>query len=428
MARNVRRRTAVRVAVIAGVLGILTGALPVAPALAASDKLPDLKVAPMSGFRIERTTGGRRLLRFNGMMLNVGRGPFEIRSRRASTKQPWIVDQIIYQTGGGTRRIRTNATLRYAGDGHNHWHVRRILSYHLWSVHGTSRDAKIGFCFFDTNVRNLRLAGAPRSRKYVESTCGHKGSLHVKNGLSVGWGDLYPANFAFQWIDVSGLPGGTYTIRAAIDLYGQFTESSETNNCTWARVSFKSSGSKVKVLASGTSCVNDHDGTPYAADIDWGYEAGVAVGCDADMFCTYDPVTRGQLASFVTRAMHLPPTDQDFFTDDTGSGHEVAINRVAAAGIFLGCTATTFCPDGKVSRASMATILAKALALPPTETDYFTDDDGNGNEASINEVAEAGIMAGCRATTFCPSVKLTRGQTMGFLHTAFGSPTQTASG
>lgn len=410
----------IRLVVVAGILGILTGAFPVAPVAAASDKLPDLKVAAMSGFRIERTASGRRLLRFNGMMLNVGRGPFEIRGRRASTKKPWVIDQVIYRTGGGTRRIRTKATLRYAGDGHDHFHVRRILSYHLWSVHGTSRDVKIGFCFFDTNARNLSLAGAPRTRKYVQSSCGRRGSLRTKNGLSVGWGDLYPAKFAYQWIEVTGLPGGTYTIRAAIDLYGQFKESSETNNCKWARVSFKSSGSKVKVLASGSSCVNDHDSTPYDADIDWAYDAGVAVGCDADMFCTYDPVTRGQLASFVTRAMHLPTTDTDFFTDDRGSGHEVAINRVAAAGIFGGCTTTRFCPDGKVSRASMATILARALALPPTDTDYFTDDDGNANEASINAVAEAGIIAGCTATTFCPSVKVNRGQTMRFLHTAFG--------
>lgn len=408
----------IRLVVVAGILGIVNGALPVAQVAGASDKLPDLKVAPMSGFRIERTASGRRLLRFNGMMLNMGRGPFEIRGRRASTRKPWIVDQVIYRTGGGTRRIRTKATLRYAGDGHDHFHVRRILSYHLWSTQGTTRDAKIGFCFFDTNARDLKLAGAPKSRRYVQSSCGHRGSLHTKNGLSVGWGDLYPAKFAFQWIDVTGLPAGTYTIRAAIDLYSQFKESSETNNCKWARVSFKSSGSQVKVLASGSTCVNDHDTTPYDADIDWAYAAGIAAGCDADMFCTYDPVTRGQLATFVTRALDLPATDTDFFTDDAGSGHEDAINRAAAAGIVDGCTPTTFCPNGKVSRATMATILARAMALPPTGTDRFTDDQGLGSEASINAVAEAGIMGGCTATTFCPSAKVNRGQLVVFLHRA----------
>ena len=72
-------------------------------------------------------------------------------------------------------------------------------------------------------------------RKYQQSGCGKRGSLHTTNGISVGWGDLYPAKFAYQWIDITGLPAGTYTIRASVDLYGKFLESNETNNCTWAK-------------------------------------------------------------------------------------------------------------------------------------------------------------------------------------------------
>jgi hypothetical protein len=413
---------AIRLVVVAGILGIVNGVLPIAaPVDAATDKLPDLKVAKMTGFRIQKTASGRRLLRFNGEMVNVGRGPFEIRGRRASTKKPWIIDQVVYRTGGGTRRIRTTATMRYAGDGHNHWHIRRMLSYHIWSTHGTSRDAKIGFCFFDTNRRHPSLPGAAKTRKYGEAGCGKRGSLHTKTGISVGWGDLYPAAFAFQWIDVTGMPAGTYTVRASVDLYGKFKESSETNNCKWARISFKGSGSKVKVLASGTSCVNDHDSTPYKPDIDWALAAKVATNCDADMFCTYDFATRGELASFVARAMDLPATDQDFFTDDNGTSREADINRAAAAGLFLGCDPRKFCPNGKVTRGSMAAVLARALALPPAENDHFTDDNGTSHEAAINAVAEAGIMAGCTATTFCPSGKIRRGQTIRLVHTTLAA-------
>ncbi len=404
-----------------GTLDILFGVLPAAPALAATDKLPDLKVAKMGSFSIQRTASGRRLLRFSGMMLNVGRGPFEIRGRRASTKKPWIVDQIVYRTGGTKRRIPTTATMKYAGDGHNHWHVRRMLSYHLWSTHGTSRDAKIGFCFFDTNRRDTTLPGAPKFRKYKESGCGKRGSLHTTNGISVGWGDLYPANFAYQWIDITGLPGGTYTIRASVDLYGRFLESNETNNCTWAKVSFKGTGSKVKVVSTGSKCLNDHDSTPYAADIDWAAEQRIAGNCDADMFCTYDPISRAQLASYLARAMHLPATDTDYFSDDDANAREADINRVAAAGLFLGCGAGKFCPSGKVSRGAMATILVRALAAPPTDTDHFTDDETDSHEAAINAAAEAGIMAGCTATTFCPTRAVTRGAAMGLLHADFGA-------
>ena len=149
--------------------------------------------------------------------------------------------------------------------------------------------------------------------------------------------------------------------------------------------------------------------------------AGIATNCDADMFCTTDLVSRADLASHVADAKHLPATDEDFFTDDNGSSHEADINRVAAAGIMTGCSTTTFCPAGTVSRGAIATVLAKALDLPDTDNDHFTDDNGSPDEPAINEVAEAGIMAGCTATTFCPTTKVKRGETMAFLHRAFGS-------
>lgn len=390
--------------------------VPVAPVSAASDKLPDLRIARVTDFTIQRTSSGRRLLRFSGMMVNVGKGPLEVRARRASTKKPWIVDQVIFRTGGGTRRIRTTATMKYAGDGHDHWHVRQMMSYHLWSANGTVKAAKIGFCFFDTNRRNSALPGAPKSKKYGQAGCGRRSSLHTKNGISVGWGDLYPRNFAFQWIDITGVPAGTYIVRAAVDLYGRFKESSETNNCTWSRISFKATGSKVKVLATGSACVNDHDSTPFAADIDWALTQRIVSDCDADMFCTYDTVNRGQLAWYLAHALHLPPTDTDFFTDDNGSTREADINRAAAAGLFIGCTATRFCPSTKVTRSVMAVVIARAMALAPTDNDHFTDDAGTSAEPSINEVAEAGVMAGCTATRFCPTARMKRGETMQVLH------------
>ena len=358
---------------VAGILVIVSGVVPAAPVEAATDKLPDLRVARMADFRIERTSSGRRLLRFAGMMLNVGAGPLEVRGARSSTTKPWVVDQVVYQTGNSARRIRTTATMRYAGDGHDHWHIRRILSYHLWSGSGTTRDAKIGFCFFDTNRRTTALPGAPTTRKYTQAGCGRKNSLSTRTGISVGWADLYPANFAYQWIDITGLPAGTYTIRAAVDLYKQFAEVSETNNCAYARISFKSTGTTVKVLSTGTKCITDRETSGYAADIAWA--SGLISGCDADMFCPYAYVTREQVARAFARAMDLPETTDDFFTDDDGLAREADINRVAAAGLMTGCGTRRFCPTGLVSRGSLATFFVRALDLPATDEDYFTDDE-----------------------------------------------------
>lgn len=94
---------------------------PVAPApvAAATDKLPDLRMAKLADFRIV-VSNGRRLLRFSSTMTNLGVGAFEIRSNRTSTTTPWNVDQIVYNDAGGFRRIDTTATMQYGGDGHGH--------------------------------------------------------------------------------------------------------------------------------------------------------------------------------------------------------------------------------------------------------------------------------------------------------------------
>ena len=141
-------------------------------------------------------------------------------------------------------------------------------------------------------------------------------------------------------------------------------------------------------------------------------------GCAPDLFCPNRVVTRGQMASFLARALHLPSTGTDFFGDDNSSIHEANINRIAAAGITVGCSATRFCPEGVVTRAQMATFLARGFELPATGTDWFGDDEGNKHEANINRIAEAGITHGCGGDNFCPNGAVTRGQMVALLHRA----------
>ena len=96
----------------------------------------------------------------------------------------------------------------------------------------------------------------------------------------------------------------------------------------------------------------------------------------AQRFCPNGSVTRAQMATFLSRALNLPSTSRDQFTDDEGLAHEAAINRLAAAGITAGCGPGRFCPSGLVTRAQMATFLSRAFDLPSTATDHFTDDEG----------------------------------------------------
>jgi hypothetical protein len=79
--------------------------------------------------------------------------------------------------------------------------------------------------------------------------CGAQGDLRVTTGLSVGWGDTYPAGIASQWIDITGLKSGRYRLRATADPASWFAETHNTNNSTWVNIRLTNSG--VSVLAYG---------------------------------------------------------------------------------------------------------------------------------------------------------------------------------
>lgn len=224
-----------------------------------TDRLPDLAMGRPLDLRLVKTNGKRRL-RFTGVIVNVGAGPFETRAYRKSLKtRTMVVRQRIYDSAGGHRTIVTPAVVKYAGDGHDHWHVQRVAGYELFADTGEGpvlrRGAKVGFCFFDTRLRRSSLPRAPKTRRYLEKGCGTRNSHSIRIGLSVGWADIYPWNFAWQWVDVTGLPAGRYLLKLSADPEGAFVERRETNNCNWTRIQIPRTGSKVTVLERGTGCI-----------------------------------------------------------------------------------------------------------------------------------------------------------------------------
>ncbi len=247
-------------------------------------------------------------------------------------------------------------------------------------------------------------------------------STTSRTGISVGWADRYQWNLAYQWIDISGLPGGEYTVRAMVDPYDWFLETDKGDDCAYTRVRFGSSGTAVSALGSGDRCVTDWEGDPLRASIAWAYDNGITGGCDVLAYCPGATVSRAQIAMFIDRAVGLDPTEEDFFTDDDGITGENSINRLAAAGITGGCETDRYCPTAPVTRAQMAAFLVRALALPlATEPNRFDDDDGTTHEVSIDSLAEAGITGGCGPRRYCPGASVTRAQMAAFLYRAFGT-------
>ena len=180
---------------------------------------------------------------------------------------------------------------------------------------------------------------------------------------------------------------------------------------------------KVRVSAGRalTTRFVDTSSTVFHNTIKWLADQGITEGCNPPQnhrYCPGGNVTRGQMAVFFARAFGLPPTAKDFFSDDNGAFYEPAANRMAAAGITVGCGDGEYCGERDITRGEMATMLSRVLGLPQSNTNHFTDDNGSTFESAINRIADAGITEGCNPPAndhFCPGSNVNRGQMAAFI-------------
>ena len=131
-------------------------------------------------------------------------------------------------------------------------------------------------------------------------------------------------------------------------------------------------------------------------------ELGVTRGCatEPDRFCPDSPVTRGQMATFLARALRLEPVDVVGFIDVAGNRHRENIGAAAAAGIVQGCPTGSFrfCPGAEVTRGEMAVSLASALDLiaplpaAPVGRFAFTSAQGNDEIFVMDADGSKGLM------------------------------------
>jgi hypothetical protein len=223
-----------------------------------TDVLPDLGMARPGSFSVQ-SVNGRRLLRYSTTIVNIGAGRFELHGSRGSGDSEMSVVQRIFDNSGGWRDEAPAPTVMVlGGDGHDHWHVRDLQLSELFRLEGgasLARSQKRGFCFWDNVEYRLDLPGAPQSPVYEESGCGDSGSLTTAMGLSIGWGDIYPASLPDQYIEVTGLADGRYRLVVTADAGGWFTETSESNNSTWVDIELYHSGRRVRVLGYGPAAM-----------------------------------------------------------------------------------------------------------------------------------------------------------------------------
>jgi len=227
------------------------------PSSAATPQLPDLGMATITGVRMDETTmPGHKLVRYDSKIINIGSGPFELVGTRASTSDTLMtVVQNVYDDEGGVTAVSTPASMYWAGDGHNHWHVTDLEQGVITRMTGTrvfGSLEKHGFHMVDDEPYDLSLPGAPQAAYYDSFRTADSRNMNTLSclmGLSVGWMDNYQANTNLQWIDVTGLKPGYYKLTVTADGLAQFEETDLTNNSTWAKIQIRAH--RASIVESG---------------------------------------------------------------------------------------------------------------------------------------------------------------------------------
>ena len=87
---------------------------------------------------------------------------------------------------------------------------------------------------------NVGRPGVPAEPVYTETgSCGEQqhDATSIVHGLSRGWADTYPTlTLEDQYIDITGLPDGTYVVQVTADWQHFITEVVEDNNSASAEV------------------------------------------------------------------------------------------------------------------------------------------------------------------------------------------------
>jgi hypothetical protein len=199
---------------------------------------PNLRIGAPTELYVQHT-GGRVLLRATSNVKSRGRGPIELRGRRDG-RRSMRVDQRIYRTDGGHVTVRTRASLRFTNVGGyfggRYWKVHQLARFELWPVDGQRRlvrrvrtGPKLNYCLRDLE----RTQPSPRSPSHWHYPGCNRNPFQdrVTLGTSVGWSDIYPADYSKQWIPVKGLRG-CFAFVMRVDPHNLLYESNENDNAS----------------------------------------------------------------------------------------------------------------------------------------------------------------------------------------------------
>ena len=210
---------------------------------------PDLIMSPPDGLYVGRSPAGRLRLYATNHIINVGKGPLEIKGKRTGARE-MQARQVIHRAGKPPIVTPDAGELYFKFVDIRPRLVLEVLpcrALRAVDAQGRGRGGemirtgpKLDYCFRDLD----RVRGYARRTAFYPGCSQVRGLASDRLGVSPGWADVYPSTYPENWIDITGLKGCFSFVHRA-DPLGKIDEEREDNNIGFRHIRLPPRGGSV---------------------------------------------------------------------------------------------------------------------------------------------------------------------------------------
>ncbi|HWI51750.1 MAG TPA: S-layer homology domain-containing protein [Symbiobacteriaceae bacterium] len=265
--------------------------------------------------------------------------------------------------------------------------------------HGPIPGAQVTIYWADTD-RNRTAGRSPGTEVILPGTPEFGGWQNKNPQLSTGQGQ-------FGWLC---FPGGDYYLIAKKDGYLPYDSRKDVRSLTWAGGALVSGIIRVETGSCSQALALTLKPMPKDQS---GQHLSYVKGYPDGLFRPEASITRAEVAAVFARILQSSPQQNAAsLYGDVPAGHWAAgyIAVVSARGLMKGDPSGNFRPGAPITRAELATVMARYKELSGVSGTVFSDTAGHWAEPAINAVFAAGIALGYGDNSFKPSGTTTRAE------------------
>jgi hypothetical protein len=220
---------------------------------------PDLRSLPAWGIGADRND-----VVFSATVWNGGRSPLVVDGYRRRGADIMDAYQYVLDEDGQQVGYKRVGSMEWdPRDEHFHWHFKDFARYSLVDknkkqVYVSTKEA---FCLANTDAVDYTVPGADwhPGNSDLETACGERNSLAVREILASGSGDTYDQYRPGQALSLKGRPNGTYYIKVEANPMRRLTESDTGNNISYRKITVGGKAGKRTVKAEKVGIVEELD-------------------------------------------------------------------------------------------------------------------------------------------------------------------------